>query len=58
MFYFLFRSGKLYWTYLLQQLEMPKSSYEPIFLDCSYGFRPGRGCHDAKGETEMEAPWR
>jgi RNA-directed DNA polymerase len=21
--------------------------YEPIFLDCSYGFRPGRGCHDA-----------
>ena len=21
--------------------------YEPIFLDCSFGFRPGRGCHDA-----------
>ena len=21
--------------------------YEPIFLNCSYGFRPGRGCHDA-----------
>jgi RNA-directed DNA polymerase len=21
--------------------------YEPIFLDCSYGFRPGRGAHDA-----------
>lgn len=21
--------------------------YEPRFLDCSYGFRPGRGCHDA-----------
>lgn len=21
--------------------------YEPLFLDCSYGFRPGRGCHDA-----------
>ena len=21
--------------------------YEPVFLDCSYGFRPGRGCHDA-----------
>nr|YP_010732097.1 putative reverse transcriptase and intron maturase [Massjukichlorella minus]WDY13011.1 putative reverse transcriptase and intron maturase [Massjukichlorella minus] len=21
--------------------------YEPIFLDCSYGFRPNRGCHDA-----------
>lgn len=21
--------------------------YDPIFLDCSYGFRPGKGCHDA-----------
>jgi group II intron reverse transcriptase/maturase len=21
--------------------------YEPIFLDCSYGFRPGRDCHQA-----------
>ena len=21
--------------------------YEQIFLDCSFGFRPGRGCHDA-----------
>lgn len=24
-----------------------ESIYEPIFLDCSYGFRPGRSCHDA-----------
>ena len=24
-----------------------ESIYEPIFLPCSYGFRPGRGCHDA-----------
>jgi hypothetical protein len=24
-----------------------ESIYEPIFRDCSYGFRPGRGCHDA-----------
>lgn len=24
-----------------------ESIYEPHFLDCSYGFRPGRGCHDA-----------
>lgn len=24
-----------------------ESIYEPIFLDCSFGFRPGRGCHDA-----------
>ncbi len=21
--------------------------YEPLFYNCSYGFRPGRGCHDA-----------
>lgn len=24
-----------------------ESIYEPLFLDCSYGFRPGQGCHDA-----------
>ena len=24
-----------------------ESIYEPIFLDCSYGFRPALGCHDA-----------
>ena len=24
-----------------------ESIYEPVFRDCSYGFRPGRGCHDA-----------
>jgi group II intron reverse transcriptase/maturase len=24
-----------------------ESIYEPLFLDCSYGFRPERGCHDA-----------
>jgi group II intron reverse transcriptase/maturase len=24
-----------------------ESIYEPLFFDCSYGFRPGRGCHDA-----------
>ena len=26
---------------------MLESIYEPLFLECSYGFRPGRGCHDA-----------
>jgi group II intron reverse transcriptase/maturase len=34
----------------LVQMMMHKvleSIYEPNFLDCSYGFRPGRGCHDA-----------
>lgn len=24
-----------------------ESIYEPIFLDCSFGFRPRKGCHDA-----------
>lgn len=24
-----------------------ESIYDPLFLDCSYGFRPGIGCHDA-----------
>ena len=27
--------------------EVLESLYEPLFLDCSYGFRPGRGCHEA-----------
>jgi len=27
--------------------ELLESIYEPIFLDCSYAFRPDRGCHDA-----------
>jgi group II intron reverse transcriptase/maturase len=27
--------------------EILESIYEPLFLDCSYGFRPRRGCHDA-----------
>ena len=38
-----------------------ESLYEPTFYDCSYGFRPGRGCHDAikdlqnyLHETEIE----
>lgn len=24
-----------------------ESIYEPLFLDCSYGFRPGKSCHEA-----------
>ena len=27
--------------------EILESIYEPLFLDCSYGFRPGKSCHDA-----------
>ena len=24
-----------------------ESIYEPLFLDCSFGFRPGKSCHNA-----------
>src|ERR1700722_4977010 len=24
-----------------------ESIYEPLFLECSFGFRPGKSCHDA-----------
>ena len=27
--------------------EILQAIYEADFLDCSYGFRPGRGCHQA-----------
>jgi group II intron reverse transcriptase/maturase len=27
--------------------ELLESIYEPLFWECSYGFRPKRGCHDA-----------
>ena len=27
--------------------QILESIYDPIFLECSYGFRPGKGCHDA-----------
>jgi len=30
---------------MMQQIL--ESIYDPTFLDCSYGFRPGKGCHDA-----------
>ena len=28
--------------------------YEPVFLDTSYGFRPGRSCHDALRQLNQE----
>lgn len=28
--------------------------YEPVFIDTSYGFRPGRGCHDALRQLNHE----
>lgn len=30
--------------------KVVESIYEPLFLPCSYGFRPKRGCHDAIGD--------
>ena len=27
--------------------QVLEAIYEPLFLDCSFGFRPKRGCHDA-----------
>lgn len=27
--------------------QILEAIYEPLFLDCSYGFRPGRSCHNA-----------
>ncbi len=27
--------------------QVLEAIYEPLFLDCSFGFRPGLGCHDA-----------
>jgi len=28
--------------------------YEPVFLSCSHGFRPGRGCHSALQELQTK----
>lgn len=28
--------------------------YEPLFMDFSYGFRPGRSCHDALDKVDKE----
>jgi RNA-directed DNA polymerase len=39
--------------------EILTAIYEADFLDCSYGFRPGRGCHqaiDAVDKTIMRQP--
>lgn len=30
-----------------------ESIYDPTFLDCSYGFRPNTGCHDAIRDLEQ-----
>jgi group II intron reverse transcriptase/maturase len=35
--------------------EVLEAVYEPLFLDCSYGFRPGRGAHDALRSLDCAA---
>jgi group II intron reverse transcriptase/maturase len=30
-----------------------ESVYEPVFLECSHGFRPGKGCHTALKSVEF-----
>jgi RNA-directed DNA polymerase len=42
--------------------EVLEAVYEPIFMDCSFGFRPGRSAHDAvraltRAVDEGEANW-
>lgn len=37
--------------------ELLEELYEPVFLPCSYGFRPGRRAHDAL-KAFNEAVWR
>lgn len=35
-------------------VEVVQVIYEVDFLDCSYGFRPGKGCHDALDRLYMD----
>lgn len=37
--------------------EILNAVYEPKFLDCSYGFRPGRSCHEAISKCLKEINW-
>jgi RNA-directed DNA polymerase len=41
---------------IVQELtkRLLESIYEPVFLDTSYGFRPGRSCHDALRQVNHE----
>lgn len=34
--------------------EILESIYEPLFLNSSYGFRPGKSCHDALNEEKTK----
>src|SRR4030095_12041815 len=41
---------------IVQELarRMLEAIYEPVFLETSYGFRPGRSCHDALRRFNVE----
>jgi len=41
---------------IVQELacRMLEALYEPVFLETSYGFRPGRSCHDALRQLNQE----
>jgi hypothetical protein len=41
---------------IVQELarRLLEAIYEPVFLDTSYGFRPGRSCHDALRQLNHE----
>ena len=32
--------------------ELLEAIYEPVFMDCSHGFRPGRSCHTALSQIQ------
>jgi RNA-directed DNA polymerase len=34
--------------------QILETLFEPLFLDCSYGFRPNRNCHDALKKLNQE----
>jgi group II intron reverse transcriptase/maturase len=38
--------------------QILESIYEQDFLDCSYGFRPGRNCHQALAKLDYTLMWK
>jgi RNA-directed DNA polymerase len=54
--YFALKTGSCTEDKIVQELtrRILESIYEPVFLDTSYGFRPGRSCHDALRRVNQE----
>lgn len=44
----------------LMMAKVLEAIYEPIFMECSFGFRPGRNCHQAIGQlhAHLFQNWR